>query len=67
VSRLGSGALLALAVLFGAVTAVFALGLVYGIVRGDPLLLIPQAVLTLAFGTLDARLWRLARERRTQP
>jgi hypothetical protein len=62
--RLGSGVLVALAVIFALVTAVFALGLVWGLVKADPLLLVPQAVLALAFGTLDVRLWRLVRERR---
>ena len=50
--------------MFGAATVVFALGLVFGIVQGDPLLIVPQVVLTVAFGAFAMRLWRLAGERR---
>ena len=63
-SSLGRSALLALAVVFGASTVIFALGLAFGIAQGDPLLIVPQVVLTVAFGAFAMRLWRLAGERR---
>lgn len=63
-SSLGRTALVALAVIFAAATVVFALGLVFGILQGDPLLIVPQVVLTVAFGAFTMLLWRLAGERR---
>jgi hypothetical protein len=63
-ASLGRGALVALAVVFGLVTAVFALGLVWAIIYGEVLFVVTQAVMTLAFGTLDLRVWRAVRERR---
>ncbi len=50
--------------MFGASTVIFALGLAFGIAQGDPLLIVPQVVLTVAFGAFAMRLWRLAGERR---
>ena len=55
---------MALAVVFAASTVIFALGLVFGILQGDPLLIVPQVVLTVAFGAFTMLLWRLAGERR---
>ena len=66
-SSLGRTTLLVLAVVFAASTAVFALGLVFGIAQGDPLLIVPQVVLTVAFGAFAMKLWQLAGERRSTP
>jgi hypothetical protein len=65
VSSLGRPVLLVLSVVFAAATGVFALGLAFGLAEGDPLLIVPQVVLTVAFGAFTMRLWRLAGERRT--
>jgi hypothetical protein len=67
VSDLGRTTLLALAIVFAACTVVFALGLIFGLLQGDPLLIVPQVVLTVAFGAFAMRLWRLAGERRPAP
>jgi hypothetical protein len=67
VHSLGDGLLLALAILFAAVAIVFFLGLVYGVVHLAPLLIVPQAVMALAFGLFDARLWQIWRARRAAP
>ena len=63
-SSLGRTLLLILAVVFGVATAIFALGLVFGIAQGDPLLIVPQVVLTVSFGAFTMLLWRLAGQRR---
>jgi hypothetical protein len=67
VSSLRRKGLLLLAVVFGIATAIFALGLVFGIVQGDPLLIVPQIVLTVSFGAFTMLLWRLAGQRRDNP
>jgi hypothetical protein len=64
VSSLRRNVLLALAVVFGVATAIFALGLAFGILVGDPLLIVPQIVLTVSFGAFTMLLWRLAGQRR---
>ncbi len=53
-----------LAVLFAVVAAIFFLGLIWAIVRGEPLVLITQAVMAAAFAALALRLWRVLRARR---
>jgi len=63
-ASLGDGVLLALAVVFAVVAAIFFLGLVYGIVLGKLLLIVPQVVMALAFGLFDMRLWQIWRARR---
>jgi hypothetical protein len=67
VSSLGRNVLLVLAVVFGVATAIFALGLAFGILQGDPLLIVPQIVLTVSFGAFTMLLWRLAGQRRDNP
>jgi hypothetical protein len=66
VSSLGNGVLLVLALVFAAVTVVFVLGFFYGVVHGALIFIVPQAVMALAFGLLDVRLWRILRERRAR-
>ncbi len=63
-ASLGDGVLLVLAILFAVVTAIFFLGLVYGLIHATLLFVVPQAVMALAFGLLDMRLWQILRERR---
>jgi hypothetical protein len=63
-ASLGDGVLLVLAIVFAVVTAIFFLGLIYGVAHLAPLLIVPQAVMSLAFGLLDMRLWQILRERR---
>jgi hypothetical protein len=63
-SSLGDGVLLALAVVFAVVAAVFFLGLVFGLLHGALLFIVPQGVMALAFGLLDMRLWQILRARR---
>jgi hypothetical protein len=64
--RLGDGVLVALAVVFAAVAAIFFLGLLWAAANGEPLVVITQAVMSGAVGALDVRLWRVVRERRAR-
>jgi hypothetical protein len=63
-ANLGDGVLLALAILFAVVAAIFFLGLVYGLIHATLLFVVPQAVMALALGLLDVRLWQILRARR---
>jgi hypothetical protein len=64
-ASLGDGVLLVLAILFALVTAIFFLGLLYGLRHATLLFVVPQAVMSLAFGLLDLRLWQILRARRS--